>query len=137
MPIKDLAKKREYQNTWMRKRREAFLEGKSCQWCKATAELQVVRLLPEKTPKASSVFSRRPGVHGKLLRHTVILCRDCYLKRRREQRPKQHGLTLYAEGCRCEVCMAAVYFEHKRYRERRRAKLAALRKEVVKAGGLF
>lgn len=96
---------REYQRNWIRKRRAAYFNGKSCAHCGSTSELELDHI--DRTKKLShNVWSWSAPRRAAELAKCQVLCSDCHLKKSLAERPKpKHGGGMYKHGCRCDKCV--------------------------------
>ena len=81
MPFKDKRKKREYQNTWMKARREAWMSANGpCHQCGSWDQLQVDHIV-EETKVDHRIWSWSRKRLDDELRKCQPLCRTCHEKK--------------------------------------------------------
>lgn len=132
-------KKREYQNQWIKNRREDFFRGKKCELCGTTNRLVVIRK-DKRKPKLHGVWSKAMDKMYLALRNARVLCWDCNGKIRRKTTWK-HGISGYKDRkCRCKVCTEAVKIAWREYRAyKKMSKKDQLAYKIKKLGysGMF
>lgn len=128
MPYKAHEQQRDYQATWMWRRRLTWIvENGPCKYCGSGQDLRVVYKDPQdrKVP-VTSIWSRRDEARVELLKLCIVLCTPCALSKRKEERQPQHGeVGRYDQGCRCPPCKAAKSEAMAVYRARKKGKARA------------
>jgi 5-methylcytosine-specific restriction endonuclease McrA len=101
-------KKKEYQRKWIAARRAEYLSDKSCVVCGSTDRLEVDHINPEEKI-SHNVWSWRQERRDKELAKCQILCFEHHKQKSKEDAiaRRQHGRTLYAHGCKCDICVEA------------------------------
>jgi|SRR5690625_24298 len=121
MAYADGDRQREYQRNWMRKRREAYFNGKRCEQCGSTQDLELDHIDPSKK-LSHKIWSWSAKRRAAELSKCQVLCTDCHWKKTLSERPQpKHGGGMYKHGCRCDKC---VQWNRDRVNRQRR-KLAA------------
>lgn len=129
MPYKDPEVQRTYQKMWMRKRRQAYFEGKVCVNCQASDNLQLDHMDPalKVSHKIWSWTEQRRNIE---LAKCQPLCEPCHLEKTRYdnnwglRHGTPNGYTRYK--CRCGLCKEAHNDSVAQWRwKSRRAKLLA------------
>lgn len=124
MPYADRDQQRRFQREWARRRRAAFFEAKSCEWCGATGDLHLHHR--DRSKKVShKIWSWAPARLAAEASKCLILCESCHKRAHADERRitaelrNPHGtVNRYKMGCRCEDCRAG---NRDRQRERKRA----------------
>jgi len=105
--------KREYQRTWMKARRDAWIkENGPCAWCNSDENLQVDHINKyEKLYDPATLWSlalTNPK-RVKELAKCQVLCDTCHsTKNELESLKEVHGnASTYRNGCRCDPCTNA------------------------------
>lgn len=103
---------REYQRTWLRKRRDTWLlENGPCRGCGSLDDLEVDHIDPTtKELKPTHIWSRRKDIRKAELAKCQVLCRACHNAKSRVALVRlTHGKahTYKNRGCRCELCKIA------------------------------
>lgn len=117
MPIKDLEARRAYAREWAMERRREQMEGRSCEWCGSTEDLEFHHRDPsQKVAHKFRTWSReRAAVE---IAKCIVLCSDCHHRGHAEARRVEaelrnpHGTERrYRLGCKCAPCRSA-HSEH-------------------------
>ena len=98
MPYRDPNRKRQHGREWIRHRREAFLEGKSCAFCGSTSNLNLHHQDP--TEKESHrIWSWKEERRLREIAKCIVLCGSCHtwLHRRLIQAQTGRCLGVYYE----------------------------------------
>lgn len=109
MPYKSKEKQNSYQNEWMKRKRESFLNGKVCKECGSISNLQVDHIDPNEKI-SHRIWSWSDDRIAKELEKCQILCETCHtIKSSVESsghKPYKHGTRKMYErhGCRCAEC---------------------------------
>ena len=109
---KSKEKQREYQRQWVNKRRQDWLNDKSCSFCKSTDKLEIDHIDPKKkiTHRIWSWTLIRRNIE---LEKCRVLCHVCHKKRSDDQKRKEivHGTVsaYHYRKCRCKLCKIAAY----------------------------
>ncbi len=125
MPIRDIEQRRAYQREWMRRRRAAWFEGKSCLTCGETDRLELHHeVMAEK--ENHSVWSWSQKRRDAEIAKCVVLCRPCHdrvhaiVRRKVAQRDHPCGTyAAYKRGCSCAECRAANVAYNTAWKKRR------------------
>jgi len=114
MPYKDKDRQKEYQNTWMQKRRIKWLEENGpCKKCGSWNDLQVDHVDPDKKV-THRVWSWSKERRDKELAKCQSLCCKCHKQKTKDQVEAICGTTSkWRAGCRCAMCREA----HRAYME--------------------
>jgi len=132
MPYKALDRQRDFQATWMWRRRQAWiLENGPCHSCGSRLDLRVVRKDSKRsTIRVTSIWSLNDERREELLAECMVLCKPCALAKIREERPQpEHGTTnRYKQGCRCDPCKEAKAVTMAEYRAAKRKERAMKRR---------
>lgn len=104
--------KREYDRHWRIARRLEWIGNKVCVVCGSDDRLEVDhidRSTKELSTAALWGMSRNNPKRVAELAKCQILCHYCHLEKTiaEANASRQHGRTLYAHGCRCEICKEA------------------------------
>jgi 5-methylcytosine-specific restriction endonuclease McrA len=104
--------KREYQRKWIAARRSEYFEDKSCAVCGSTDSLELDHKNPEDkalSPAALWSMSRDNPKRIAELAKCQVLCSEHHKEKTKAwwQGRRQHGRTMYAYGCKCEICIEA------------------------------
>lgn len=106
---------------WLKARKDAWFEGKTCGMCGSTERLEIDHYDPEEKS-----FTIHWGISWKKLQAELekcwVLCHDCHLEKTLSERPAaQHGTTgMYNNhGCKCSECKAANAARSREYNKRR------------------
>lgn len=80
MPLKDPDAQRQYQLTWMWRRRLSWiLEHGPCAWCGSVDSLSVSFKNPaEKTHRVAGIWSRSDESRSEILANCEVLCHVCH-----------------------------------------------------------
>lgn len=110
MPMGSPEEQNKYQREWAQKRRQAWISNNGpCQQCGSSDLLEVDHIDPTtKDPKLKSgtgIWSWSQERRDTELIKCQVLCHDCHLKKSSSERVKNHGPTLYNNGCRCDICV--------------------------------
>jgi 5-methylcytosine-specific restriction endonuclease McrA len=127
MPYKAHETQRQYQSTWMWRRRMAWLiEHGPCNICGSSVDLRVVYINPvDRQVPVTSIWSRSEDRRAELLALCMVLCEVCFKSKRREERQPDHGTDgRYSQGCKCDPCKAAHATKNREYRHRKRLERA-------------
>lgn len=142
MSYKDREQQRKYQREWCMKRRQAFLQGKSCCQCGSTDHLEVDHIDPSQKI-SHRVWSWSATRREAELAKCQVLCHDCHLEKTRKEKsvlkdgsPVTHGTyCMYKDhGCRCDECRAANAKRNREQRARRRNILLGSRPSLENRG---
>jgi hypothetical protein len=126
MAYKEPSQQRNYQATWMwRRRLEWIVKNGPCAWCGTGMDLRVVYKDPvNKTVRVTAIWSRREEVREELLKLCMVLCGPCAKSKRTEERQPDHGeVGRYDQGCRCVPCREAKRVSMAAYRARKKEKI--------------
>lgn len=104
--------KREYQRKWIARRRAEYLSDKSCVVCGSTDALEVDHINPdEKKYHVAALWGMSENNPNRVteLAKCQILCSMHHKEKTKAwwAGKANHGRTLYAKGCKCEVCREA------------------------------
>src|SRR5689334_20084212 len=104
--------KREYQRQWVAARRAEYFEGKSCAVCGSTEQLELDHIHPDEkkySPAALWGMSEKNPNRIAELAKCQVLCFDHHKEKTKIwwASKAQHGRTLYAKGCKCDICKEA------------------------------
>ena len=116
MAYKDKEKQREYQRNWLQRRRQAWIEtqGPTCNNCGSTEGPWEVDHINPETKVSHNVWSWKESRRVEELSKCQLLCNTCHWEKSASARERNHGLTLYGYGCRCEICYNAQSVSNKR-----------------------
>ena len=116
MPIQNNVERREYQREWMRKRRNAFFDGRKCAYCGSEDNLELDHVDPS-TKVDHKVWSWSESRRNEELEKCQPLCDQCHSKKTILEKTN-HGISRYNRGgCRCYICKKAKsYFNSRRVR---------------------
>ena len=109
MPFKSKEQHREFQRTWVARRRREWFAGKRCESCGSGESLELDHIDPAKKV-SHKIWSWSASRRTAELAKCRPLCAACHKARSDAQlrKPLVHGTTTYyRRGCRCEVCRAA------------------------------
>jgi 5-methylcytosine-specific restriction endonuclease McrA len=113
---KDKNVQKEYQRVWMAKRRSDFFDGKKCEWCGKTKNLVIHHVNP-KNKESHKIWSWCEERRIKELEKCIVLCEKCHMEYHASLlRTKEHGLAMYGNGCRCDICTMANRDSKREYR---------------------
>jgi hypothetical protein len=103
-----MARNREHLNEgarkWLHDRRDNFFRDKQCEWCGAHDNLELHHLDPS-NKIANAIWSWTKEKRDIEIAKCIVLCRFCHRNYHYDlSRTKEHGATMYRNGCRCEVC---------------------------------
>jgi 5-methylcytosine-specific restriction endonuclease McrA len=125
MPYADPQRQREYQNAWMARRRQNWLdENGPCQRCGATENLEVDHI-ERHTKVDHKVWSWSQARREAELAKCQVLCESCHLEKTLAEIPGRVCGTNSAyvdrngKGCRCPECTAAHAQAAREYRARK------------------
>jgi hypothetical protein len=125
MPYKSPDTQRQYQATWMWRRRLAWIvENGPCAWCGSSQDLRVMYKDPsDRKVRVTSIWSLKDERRAELLAQCIVICRVCALSKRREERQPDHGMPgRYDQGCHCDPCKLAHNTKIREWRQRRKLK---------------
>lgn len=125
MSYKDRDKQREYQNRWMKSRREAWLKDNGpCTSCGSWEELEVDHIIGNEKVN-HRIWSWSKERRDKELAKCQVLCNPCHREKTREElRVKTHGFTMYCRyRCRCDVCTKANRDHRREWVKRNKARV--------------
>lgn len=108
MPYSDRARQREYQNTWMKARRLAWIATQGpCVKCGSTTELEADHVDPA-LKISHRIWSFSPAKRHAELAKCQVLCYECHKKKTavEQTKPLVHGTynAYNQKGCRCATC---------------------------------
>lgn len=117
MPIKNLEKKRAYQNQWMQDRRMAWIEKNGpCKSCGSTEDLEVDHINPEEKV-SHRIWSWSEERRTTELKKCQVLCSKCHAIKTEAwyEKNRKHGTfnTWKEWKCRCALCVAVAKKEIK------------------------
>jgi hypothetical protein len=116
MGYKDKDVQREYQRVWKNKRRSDFFEGKKCKFCEGTENLVLHHINP-KEKESHKIWSWTKERREKEIEKCIVLCSKCHMEYHASlRRIKEHGITMYGNGCRCDICTMANKDSKREYR---------------------
>lgn len=124
MPYKAQEQRRQYQLTWIWRRRMSWiLANGPCKQCGSGEGLCVVYKNPaDKTVRVTSIWSLSDERRTELLAKCIVLCKPCAQSKRHEERQPGHGTTgRYTQGCRCTDCTTAHRDAVRRWRKGKHA----------------
>lgn len=117
--------KRAYQREWVRKRREAFFEGKTCVKCGSTERLELDHI-DRSTKVSHNIWSWSESRREVELAKCQVLCYDCHKAKSVAESIQwlgvaQHGTqSKYTLGCRCDACRVAHNFSTTQWKKKQR-----------------
>jgi 5-methylcytosine-specific restriction endonuclease McrA len=124
MPYADPAARRAYQRDWCRRKRLDALQGRSCEHCGTTTDLEFHHVDPSEK-LTHRIWGWAPERLAKELLKCVVLCTDCHraetAKQRRERAEERYPCGTpqsFWRGCRCTRCYAARAAYEKAKRDR-------------------
>lgn len=132
MPYKDKAKQKEYQRTWMARRREAFFKDKSCVICGTKLDLELDHIDPGQKV-SHNIWSWNEDRRSKELAKCQVLCETHHAEKSKTEcaRGESNGMAKLTEEAVREIrtskdpvkVLAARYGVHKMniYRAKNRA----------------
>lgn len=99
---------RKYQRKWMARRRKEFFDDKSCIECGATENLELDHIDPSEKI-SHKIWSWAESKRLSEIAKCQVLCGECHKKKTKEwyRQNRKHGRTMYAYGCKCEICVEA------------------------------
>lgn len=103
MPITDPEKRREYNRSWIKTRRDSYFKGKSCVGCGSTESLELDHIDPDtKIYQPSSLWGMSDLNPMKVaeLAKCQVLCSDCHIdksKREGHQRGAKNSNSIFTE----------------------------------------
>lgn len=106
MPCATREEQNAYQLKWMRARREAYFEHRSCALCGSVEELELDHIDPA-LKVDHKVWSWSAIRRNAELAKCRVLCRPCHKERTsvRYALARRHGTaTMYERGCKCGPC---------------------------------
>lgn len=126
MPYKDPEAQRKYQTAWIKKNRQDWIDsqGAACFSCgRKDLPFEVDHIDP-KTKVSHRIWSWSRERRETELVKCQLLCVKCHWEKTGSENAtgRNHGTTLYGEGCRCETC---VRITNEKKRARRAARKAA------------
>jgi hypothetical protein len=120
MPMVTKELQREYCREWTAKRRADFFKNKKCAHCQSTEKLELHHVDPSQKI-SHAIWSWSEVRRKQEIEKCIVLCRKCHTEHHNEtKRTKEHGSTMYRNGCRCDTC--------KKAQAERQAKLRASKK---------
>lgn len=126
MPYKDKEKQNKFNIEWKNKRRDKWIEdnGGKCVICGSTKDLEIDHIDPStKEFSINSLWTRKEELRIKELAKCQILCKECHIKKTREEQTVGHGGgNAGIKNCNCELCLPKRR-EYDKLRKRRRRKL--------------
>ena len=128
MPYKDKAVQRAWQNAWMKRRRQEWLdENGPCIDCGSDIDLEVHHVDPT-TKIAHCVWSWREDRRLTELAKCVVKCKECHQTQHHEE---MRNLVVHGSingykgyGCRCVKCTEAHKLYQREYVKRKRQELS-------------
>lgn len=111
---------RQYQNEWMRKRRQAYFSDKSCVVCGSTDRLELDHRDP-KQKLTHAIWSWSSERREAELTKCQPLCHECHKTKTLEvdrYRAPHGSPSRFRAGCRCESCRSANNEYQEKYRSR-------------------
>jgi hypothetical protein len=112
MPLQGEAK-RAYQRTWLARRRALFFKGKVCEWCGATARLELHHRDPSRKLH-HAIWSWGEARRSAEVAKCMVLCDPCHERAHAAARRVEAELrnpcgtyASYKRGCRCQSCRVA------------------------------
>jgi hypothetical protein len=110
VPFKDPEKQKAYQREWCRKRRRAFFDSQSCEWCGTIADLELHHRDPSQKVH-HAIWSWAEGRRMAEISKCMVLCGTCHDRAHAEARRIEAELRnpcgtwqAYKRGCRCSAC---------------------------------
>ena len=131
-----IQRKREYQRTWMRNRRAEYFNGKSCNHCGSSRELELDHVDPSKKV-SHKIWSWSAERREAELAKCQVLCSDCHLEKTLSERPKPvHGSSaMYRHhGCKCDTCRAGQRDRAREYRARKKLEQQDEIDQMIRSG---
>lgn len=112
MAYSDPVAQRAYQRKWVNRRRAAFFNGKTCEWCASREGLELHHRDPNKKV-SHAIWSWGEARRLAEIAKCVVICSVCHRRAHAEARRFEaelrnpHGTYLrYKMGCRCDACRA-------------------------------
>lgn len=105
---------RRYQGAWLKKRRATILLrlGGRCVQCGAAENLELDHIDPAQKTSHRIWSWSWPRIEAEVAK-CQLLCRPCHVEKTNTEKRRQltHGTaTGYRRGCRCLLCLDALYF---------------------------
>lgn len=113
---------REYQREWMKARRADYFNGKSCEHCGSTRDLELDHVDPTRKVSHKVWSWSRKRREAELVK-CQVLCSPCHKAKTLADRPVPPHATSgrYKRGCRCDTCKRWNRDRMRAQRARRRA----------------
>jgi hypothetical protein len=129
MPYANLARQREYQQAWMRKRRSDWLEENGpCRQCGSSVDLEVDHV-DRRTKVSHRIWSWSAARRAEELAKCQVLCSVCHLAKTTQENSAEvvHGTNsgYVRYRCRCRECKDAHAERNRRHREEAKKRRSA------------
>lgn len=107
-----------YQAGWIAGKRAFFFSDKKCVECGSDKNLELDHVDREKK-WTHRIWSRNSAAMAMELKKCQVLCKECHFRKTAvENGKKEHSLSAYKRGCRCDICKAYRAADARKYRSR-------------------